>query len=230
MFRTRHMFGLGSVRGTSAIRSGPADIVGPLAGEGTGMQARRREDMTAYARYKREVLGSLSGTVLEIGAGYGANFGYLAGGADWIGLEPDPAARCRLATIAAAHGYHRRVIASVAERIPLSDASVDAVAGTRVLCSVADQAMVLAQVRRVLRPGGQFVFFEHVAAPRGTVSRGLQRCCAPLSRRLAAGCDPARQTWRAIAAAGFRDVQFRWFSPRPAFGLYSHYLGGTAHA
>src|SRR5215831_4315382 len=91
---------------------------------------RRREDMTAYAQYKREVLGSLGGTVLEIGAGHGANFGYLAAGTDWIGLEPDPAARCRLATIAAAHGYHRPVIAGVAERIPLSDASVDAVAST----------------------------------------------------------------------------------------------------
>jgi SAM-dependent methyltransferase len=192
------------------------------------MQAGRRADMTAYARYQREVLSSLSGTVLEIGAGYGANFGCLAAGTDWIGLEPDPAARRRLATIAAAYGYHRPVIASAAERIPLPDASVDAVAGTRVLCSVADQAMVLAQVRRVLRPGGQFVFFEHVAAPRGTASRVLQRCCAPLSRRLT-GCDTARETWRAIVAAGFRDVEFRWFSPRPAFGLYSNYLGGTAH-
>lgn len=203
---------------------------GPEAGPSAGHGAGRRADMTAYARYKREVLGSLSGTVLEIGAGHGANFGYLAAGLDWIGLEPDPAARHRLATIAAAHGYHRPVIASGAERIPLADTSVDAVAGTTVLCSVADQAMVLTEVKRVLRPGGQFVFFEHVAAPRGTATRGLQRCCAPLCRRLAAGCDPARETWRAIAAAGFRDVQFRWFSRRSAFGLYSHYLGGTARA
>jgi SAM-dependent methyltransferase len=210
----------------------PADA-GPAADTsadgGVGMHAGRSADMAAYDRYQREVLGSLSGTVLEIGAGYGANFGSFAAGVDWIGLEPDPAARRRLATIAAAHGYHRPIIASVAECIPLPDASVDAVAGTRVLCSVADQAMVLAQVRRVLRAAGQFVFFEHVAAPRGTASRGLQRCCAPLSRRLE-GCDLARETWRAIAAAGFRDVEFRWFSPRPAFGLYSHYLGGTAHA
>jgi SAM-dependent methyltransferase len=214
--------------GSGAVGTGPG--AGPSARGGTGVQAGHRADMTAYTRYTREALGSLSGTVLEIGAGYGANFGYLGAGVDWIGLEPDPAARRRLATLAAAHGYHRPVMADVAERIPLPDASVDAVAGTRVLCSVADQAMVLEQVRRVLRPGGRFVFFEHVAAPRGTVSHGLQRCCAPLSRRLAAGCDPARETWRAIAAAGFRDVQFRWFSPRPAFGLYSHYLGGTAHA
>ena len=135
--------------------------------------------MAAYARYQREVLGSLSGTVLEIGAGYGANFGYLAAGIDWIGLEPDPAARRRLATIAAAHGYHRPIIASVAERIPLPDASVDAVAGTRVLCSVADQDMVLAQVRRVLRPGGQFSSSStsprRVAPPRAACSDAALR-------------------------------------------------------
>ena len=211
-----------------AAGAGPG--ASPADGRGTGMSVRRRADMTAYARDKREVLGSLNGTVLEIGAGHGANFGYFAAGFDWIGLEPSPAAHRKLATIAAAHGYHRPVVASVAERIPLPAVSVDAVAATMVLCSAADQAMVLAQVRHVLRPGGQFVFFEHVAAPRGTASRGLQRCCAPLSRRLTAGCDPARETWRAIAAAGFRDVQFRWFSPRRAVGLYSHYLGGTAHA
>ncbi|MGH3229976.1 MAG: methyltransferase domain-containing protein [Streptosporangiaceae bacterium] len=115
---------------TGAVDAGPA--AGTSADGGVGMHAGRRADLTAYARYQREVLGSLSGTVLEIGAGDGANFGGLAAGIDWIGLEPDPAARRRLAAVAAARGYHRPVIASVAERIPLPDASVDAVAGTRV--------------------------------------------------------------------------------------------------
>ena len=183
-----------------AVGAGPG--AGPSAGGGTGMGAVRRGDMMAYARYKREVLGSLSGTVLEIGAGHGANFGYLAAGIDWIGLEPAPTARRKLATTAAAHVYHRPVIASV-----------DAVAATLVLCSVADQAMVLAQVRRVLRPGGQFVFFEHVAAPRGTAWRGLQRCCAPLSRRL---------RW-AVTRPGRRGGRL----PRPASARSSS--AGSAH-
>ena len=178
----------------------------PSADRGAGLRAGRRADMTAYARYKREVLGSLSGTVLEIGAGHGANFGYLAAGIDRIGLGPDPVIRPRLAAIAAAHGYHRPVMASVAERIPLPDASVDAVAGTTVLCSVADQAMVLTEILRVLRPGGQFVCFEHVAAPRGTATRGLQRCCAPLGRWRRAVIRPARRGGR---------------SPRPAFAMSS---------
>ena len=99
---------------------------------------------------------------------------------------------------------------------------------TAVLCSVADQDQVLAEVRRVLRPSGAFVFFEHVLAPAGTWSHRLQRCWAPLSRRLD-GCDPARQTWRAIKAAGFREVLARWYTRGPGLRLYNHLLGGIAY-
>lgn len=187
------------------------------------------EDIAAYDVSRAAVLGSLTGTVLEIGAGAGANFGCFRPDIRWLGLEPDPGRRRVLAAAAAAHGQHAPLIAVAAEQIPLADASVDAVAATLVLCSVADQDQVLAEVRRVLRPGGRFAFFEHVAAPRGTWSRRLQRCVAPLTRRLDAGCDPARETWRAIRAAGFREVHARWYSRRALLGIYSPCLGGVAH-
>ena len=189
----------------------------------------RPEDMAAYDASRAAVLGSLTGTVLEIGAGAGANFGYFRPDIRWLGLEPDPGRRRDLARTAAAHGQHAPVIAAPAEQIPLADASVDAVAATLVLCSVADQDQVLAEVRRVLRPGGRFAFFEHVAAPRGTWSRRLQRCVAPVTRRLDAGCDPGRETWRAIRAAGFREVQARWYSRRALLGIYSPCVSGLAH-
>jgi ubiquinone/menaquinone biosynthesis C-methylase UbiE len=135
-----------------------------------------------------------------------------------------------LAWTAARYGQYAPVIPAPAERIPLPDASVDAVAATLVLCSVADQGRVLAEVRRVLRPGGRFVFFEHVAAPAGTWSRRLQRCWAVLSRRLDAGCDPGRDTWRSIEAAGFREVRARWYARRSCFGIYSPFLAGVAYS
>jgi SAM-dependent methyltransferase len=188
-----------------------------------------REDTAACDGSRAAVLGSLTGTVLEIGAGAGANFGYFRPDVRWLGLEPDPGRRRDLAVAAAAHGQHAPLIAAAAEHIPLADASVDAVAATLVLCSVADQDRVLAEVRRVLRPGGRFAFFEHVAAPRGTWSRRLQRCVAPVTRRLDAGCDPGRETWRAIRAAGFREVQARWYSRRALLGIYSPCVSGLAH-
>jgi SAM-dependent methyltransferase len=187
-----------------------------------------REDTAACDGSRAAVLGSLTGTVLEIGAGAGANFGYFRPDVRWLGLEPDPGRRRDLAVAAAAHGQHAPIIAAAAEQIPLADASVDAVAATLVLCSVADQDRVLAEVRRVLRPGGRFAFFEHVAAPRGTWSRRLQRCVAPVTRRIDAGCDPGRETWRAIRAAGFREVQARWYSRRALLGIYSPCVSGLA--
>jgi ubiquinone/menaquinone biosynthesis C-methylase UbiE len=187
------------------------------------------EDIAACDASQGAVLGSLTGTVLEIGAGAGANFGHFRPDIHWLGLEPDPRRRRDLAVAAAAHGQHAPVIAAAAEQIPLADASVDAVAATLVLCSVADQDQVLAEVRRVLRPGGRFAFFEHVAAPRGTWSRRLQRCVAPFTRRLDAGCDPGRETWQAIRTAGFRQVYARCYSRPAALGIYRPFLGGVAH-
>lgn len=185
--------------------------------------------MAGFEAAKRAVLGALTGTVLEIGAGSGANFGYFRRDIRWIGLEPHPARRRGLADRAAASGQHAPVLAASAERIPLPGASVDAVAATVVLCSVADQRAALAEIRRVLRPAGVFVFFEHVAAPAGTWSRWAQRAAAPVTRLFDAGCDPARDSGQAIDAAGFSAVDARRYTSGRGVGLYSHYLAGIAH-
>ena len=198
--------------------------VSPLA-----MPTAAGAGMGAFEAAKRTVLGALTGTVLEIGAGNGANFGYFPRDIRWIGLEPSPSRRRGLAAQAAACGQHTPVLAAPAERIPLPAASVDAVAATVVLCSVADQRAALAEIRRVLRPGGVFVFFEHVAAPAWTWSRGAQRAVAPVTRLFDAGCDPGRDTGRAIEAAGFRAVDSRRYTSGRGTGLYSHYLAGIAY-
>jgi ubiquinone/menaquinone biosynthesis C-methylase UbiE len=196
--------------------------------------------MADYQRRKYELLGGLTGTVLEIGAGQGANFRYLPssqqklGGASavtWIGLEPDRHRHEQLARIAARHGYQRaRILGAPAEQIPLADRSVDAVFATMVLCSVADQDRVLAEIRRVLRRGGRYVFFEHVAAPRGTWLRRLQGWWAPFSRRFDCGCDPTRETWRAIEDAGFARVDFQWYTSEQFADPHGTRIAGTAYA
>jgi ubiquinone/menaquinone biosynthesis C-methylase UbiE len=185
--------------------------------------------MAAFEAAKRAVLGALTGTVLEIGAGRGVNFGYFRADIRWIGLEPSAAQRRGLAAAAAAAGQHAPVLTAPAERIPLPEASVDAVAATVVLCSVADQQATLAEIRRVLRPSGVFAFFEHVAAPAGTWSRRAQRAVSPVTRLFDAGCDPGRDTGRAIEAAGFRRVDARRYVSGRGTGLYGHYLAGIAH-
>ena len=120
--------------------------------------------------------------MLEIGAGTGANFGLLSGDVDWIGLEPDRGRRRELAESRAGC----MILDARAERIPLPDSSVDGALATIVLCSVRDQDRALAEIVRVLRPGGRFVFFEHVAARSRDVDttvagagRPVQPCLRP---------------------------------------------------
>ena len=184
-----------------------------------------RSRRAAYDAVKRSLFADLRGTVLEIGAGKGANFGLLPGQVRWVGLEPARRRRRRLA-----RSHAGLVLAGDGERIPLRDHSVDAVISTIVLCSVQDQDRVLAEVRRVLRPGGAFVFCEHVAAPTGTWARRWQRALAPWCRRFDAGCDPSRETWRAIERAGFADVELEWFTLPPGWSIYNPCIAGRALA
>lgn len=179
-----------------------------------------------YERRKRALLGDLSGTVLEIGPGPATNLTYYAPDVRWIGLEPNPAmfpyieeAAQQLRRAVELHPGH-------AEEIPLGDASVDAVVGTLVLCSVDDPAQVLREVRRVLKPGGRYVFIEHVAAPRQSLLRRVQAIIRPVWKAVGDGCTLNRETWATIEQAGFSDVQIEHF--RLPVPIYSPHIAGAA--
>ncbi len=118
------------------------------------------------AERKRGLLGRLEGDVLEIGPGTGANLEYYPATARLVGIEPNPHMHKYLRREAERLRREIEIRDGVAERLDVADASVDAVVSTLVLCSVNDQQATLAEVLRVLRPGGRFVFVEHVAAPQ----------------------------------------------------------------
>lgn len=153
------------------------------------------------------LLGGLTGTVVELGPGGGGNLRYFGGGVRWVGVEPDAGARERVRREAARLGREVEVLAGRAEALELGDAAVDAVVCSLVLCSVRDQARALAEVWRVLRPGGRFVFTEHVIAPRRTWVRFAQNVLGLLPTR----CRPNRDTEKAIADAGFTLVDLHRF-------------------
>jgi len=180
---------------------------------------RRYEVMVADE--KRALLSPLAGTVLEIGPGGGNNLAFLQRqhGIRWIGVEPNPFFHERLRARGGRLGIEVDVRAATAEALPVADHSVDAVVSTLVLCSVHDPEAALREVRRVLRPGGRFVFVEHVAAPRGTGLCLAQRTLRPVWRAFSDNCHPDRDTGRLIAAAGFADVELRRFRlPVPIMG------------
>jgi ubiquinone/menaquinone biosynthesis C-methylase UbiE len=110
---------------------------------------------------------------------------------------------------AAKIGVAARSITGTAEELPFAMESVDAVMSS--LCSVPDVARVLREVRRVLKPGGRFVFIEHVAAQEGTIRRRVQHAVRPVWSLLGDGCVPDRETWKEIEGARFQAVELKHF-------------------
>ncbi|MBI1955442.1 MAG: class I SAM-dependent methyltransferase [Acidobacteria bacterium] len=163
------------------------------------------------AERKRVLIGTLYGDVLEIGPGAGPNLAFYPAGCRWVGVEPNPYMAPYLQQAAEQVGRNIEIRWGSAEQLPAEDASADAVVSTLVLCSVRDPAASLREVLRVLKPGGRFVFIEHVAAPRGTRLRRIQGFIRPLWKRIADGCHPDRETWTTIEQAGFARVHCEHF-------------------
>lgn len=170
----------------------------------------------------------MRGTVLEIGAGEGANFGFLDESVEWIGLEPAADDVEELRNKAGRWGRKREPLVAAAESIPLPDESVDGVLSTLVLCSVSDPAAALAEVRRVLRPGGELVFVEHVAARRGSVLRWVQGVASPLSSRLDRGCRFDRETVASIRSSGLEVEELHEYRLPSGLGFTVPFVAGRA--
>lgn len=164
-----------------------------------------------YGPRKRPLFTGLPPTVVELGPGAGANLRYYRPGTKLIAFEPNPFVHARLREAAAGRGVELDLRRLPAETLDLPDASADAVVSTLVLCTVDDPARVLAEVRRVLRPGGRFLFVEHVAAPPGSRLRALQRLLRRPWRWLFAGCCLDRDTAATLEAAGFASVEIERF-------------------
>jgi ubiquinone/menaquinone biosynthesis C-methylase UbiE len=154
--------------------------------------------------------------VLEVGAGSGVSFAYYPTAVtELIAIEPDPALRELAQAATSSASVPVQVLDGMAERLPLPDASVDAAVFAGVLCSVGDPPSVLEETRRVLRPGGELRFYEHVIA-RNARLRGLQRLLdATFWPRLFGGCHPTRDTETTLAACGFTVEERERFSFRP---------------
>ena len=163
---------------------------------------------------KRRLFADLGQDVVEIGPGAGANLPYYPAGINLIGIEPSLHMQTRLQNKAKELGVPIEVRGLKGEGLDLPDASVDAVVATLLLCSVDEPEMVVAEAMRVLRPGGKYVFIEHVAAPRGSLLRAIQALLFAPHHWLFEGCHTNRETWKVLEAAGFKELHYtrenRW--------------------
>ncbi|GAA2100171.1 class I SAM-dependent methyltransferase [Microlunatus panaciterrae] len=196
------------------------------------IRASAAMDRSGGRELRQRLLAGLSGTVVEVGAGNGRNFAhYPAEVTSVLAVEPEPRLRAAAEQAARDAPVPVRVVAGVADRLPADDASLDAAVTSLVLCSVPNQATALAEIHRVLRPGGSLRFYEHLLAEHPGALRRAQRFVdATFWPPLTAGCHCSRDTLAAIAAAGFTIVRPERFR-LPRTGLVmpaSPHVIGTA--
>jgi ubiquinone/menaquinone biosynthesis C-methylase UbiE len=168
------------------------------------------EEKKFFGAIREEMLKDVTGEVLEVGAGTGANFPYYRNGAHIVATEPDPYMLERARKHAADVSANIEIYQAAAEELPFPDATFDFVIDTLVLCSVRDPRTALSEMKRVLKPGGELRLYEHVRYqnPIGAISQDI---VTPVWRWFGAGCHPNRDTGRLIREAGFEltSVQMR---------------------
>ena len=180
------------------------------------------------AEYRAEMLAGLTGRVLELGPGPGLNFAhYPQTVTEVVAVEPEPTLRAAAQETAADARVPVKVVDGVADRLPAADGEFDGAVASLVLCSVPDQATALAELKRILRPGGELRFYEHVKPakqPGAALAVFAEKTFWP---HIAGGCHPARMTGEAIDAAGFEIEQCRrfTFSPGTPVPAIPHILG-----
>jgi len=190
----------------------------------------RRSEEACLAQWRAELLRDLSGAVLEVGAGTGVTLPhYPKPVARLVLCEPDAHMRRKL---------KRKGDESALRNIEISDASLDslpfkagefdAVVCSLVLCSVPDQRAALAEIARVLKPGGRLVFLEHVAADARPERLKWQRRIEPVWKHLMGNCHLTRRTEAAIVAAGFKFERIQRESIRKALPIVRPSIRGLA--
>ncbi|MEP6658609.1 MAG: class I SAM-dependent methyltransferase [Acidimicrobiales bacterium] len=169
------------------------------------------------AEHRDRLLGGLAGRVVEVGAGNGLNFAhYPHTVSEVVAVEPEPYLRARAAEAALLARVPVTVVDGAADAVPLPDQSVDAAVASLVLCSVPDQRSALGELWRVIRPGGELRFYEHVGSDDVRLARVQQRADRVWGF-FAGGCHLTRQTEAAIVAAGFEIETCERFGFQPCW-------------
>ncbi|TMR88049.1 class I SAM-dependent methyltransferase [Nonomuraea basaltis] len=200
----------------------------PIFGRMYPMMARAMDEGGMTER-RQSLLAGLTGEVVEVGAGHGVNFAlYPAEVARLVAVEPEPRLRAQAQAVAAEAAVPVEVVPGMAERLPVADHSVDAVVFCMVLCSLPDVGAALAEARRVLRPGGQLRFLEHVRADTRGLARVQDVLDATVWPLMVGGCHLGRDAEAAIRRAGFHIGHLDRFLFPPARTPVSFHILGTA--
>jgi ubiquinone/menaquinone biosynthesis C-methylase UbiE len=180
--------------------------------------------------HRDALIGRAQGRVLEIGGGTGANLAFYRDGIQELVItEPEEPMARRLERKLAGHSLRASVVRAPAEELPFEDGSFDFVVSTLVLCTVDDPARALAEIHRVLKPGGQLLFLEHVRSDEPGLARWQDRL-QPIQVRVGHGCHCNRPTLQNIKGASFSIVDLEHDRLRKAPPIVRPLIAGVAQA
>lgn len=186
-------------------------------------------DARGGASHRAQLLREVSGEVVEVGAGTGATFPHYGSRVTHVvAVEPDSELRAVASSVALGTAIPIDVVDGTADKLPVAATSCDWVVCSLVLCSVPSQGSALAEIMRVLKPGGRLAFYEHVRSDSRLIGV-VEDVLTPAWSAVAGGCHPNRSTLESLVAAGFEieDVSRFGFSPHPISPQVAH-ISGTA--
>ncbi|MGX1929608.1 class I SAM-dependent methyltransferase [Flagellimonas sp. 2504JD4-2] len=169
-----------------------------------------------YKKKKERLFGSISGTLVEIGSGAGANFKYLKDVDQVIAVEPNPYMHASLQESADKRNIKLQINPCSAEEITIESNSVDTVISTLTLCTIKNEKRALDEIKRILKPNGKFIFIEHVSAKKGSLVKFIQWLIRKPWFWLFEGCHTHKDIASSIQNAGFSKVnitRFKFISP-----------------
>ena len=173
-------------------------------------------------RFRQRVLSEARGSVLDVGFGTGLNAPHYSGSVERVvALEPNPGAEKLARKRIAAARVPMELVAASGEALPFESASFDTVVTTLVLCSIPDVERALAEMRRVLKPGGRYLFLEHGLADDESVQKWQNRLNG-IQKFVAGGCNLNRPIRSLVEGAGFvlENVDHFYFPKAPRFAGY----------
>ena len=201
---------------------------------GSRLSARLYEPMlwlgekAGFWRWRKRQIEQVTGSVMELGAGTGLNLPYYPAGLERLVLvEPDVHKAKLLAAKEPPAGVTPEILRAPGETLPFEDDSFDTVVETLVLCTVADPEATAAEIRRVLKPDGKFLFIEHVRSDRPRLGRFQDRMEGPW-KKFADGCHCNRRTVPMLAANGFEVEVLAEMDQFPMFPMARPIVSGIA--
>ncbi|RDY60759.1 class I SAM-dependent methyltransferase [Flagellimonas nanhaiensis] len=169
-----------------------------------------------YGKRKRNLFRKLPKTVVEIGSGSGANMRYLPKGTHLIAIEPNKYMHSRLHKKAKRNQVNIQILPNSAEAMQIDSNSVDAVVSSLTLCTIPDENKALQEIERILKPGGRFIFVEHVGARKGSLLLKLQKLVFRPWFWFFEGCHTHKNIGETLRQSNFSEVNienFMFYSP-----------------